>query len=72
MEVTALKPAEDGNGYIVRVADRHGRGGAGDLSWLDGETFPISLAPFEVSTYRLANDAGGWRMTACDMLERPL
>ncbi len=72
MEVTALKPAEDGNGYIVRVADRHGRGGSGELSWLDGETFPITLAPFEVSTYRLANDEGGWRMTACDMLERPL
>ncbi len=72
MEVTALKPAEDGNGYIVRVAERHGRGGSGDLSWLDGATFAISLAPFEVSTYRLANDAGGWRMTACDMLERPL
>jgi alpha-mannosidase len=71
MELTALKPAEDGDGYILRIADRHGDGGQAELSWLD-EVFPISLSPFEVLTLRLTRRTGNWQAVACDMLERPL
>ena len=71
MELTALKPAEDGDGYVVRVADRHGRGGDGVLNWFD-RVFPVVLAPFEVLTLRLRRIEGGWDATACDMLERPI
>jgi alpha-mannosidase len=71
MELTALKSAEDGDGYIVRIADRHGRGGQGTLHWID-QAFPVSLAPFEVITLRLTEEDGHWQATACDMLERPL
>ena len=67
MELTALKPAEDGHGAIARLADRHGRGGSGELIW-QGERFPINVAPFEVITLRLADHTA----TLCDMLERPL
>ena len=42
MELTALKPAEDGDGYIARLADRHGRGGQGELRWR-GERFPVRV-----------------------------
>jgi alpha-mannosidase len=69
IEVTACKPAEDGDGYIVRLADVHGRGGSGALVWLD-QPFPLEWAPFEVVTVRLTQRAGQWRMQRCDMLER--
>jgi alpha-mannosidase len=71
MELTALKPAEDGDGYIVRIADRHGRGGKGELRW-QGESFSLVLAPFEVVTLRLVQREGHWQAIPCDMIERPL
>jgi hypothetical protein len=69
--MTALKPADDGRGYIARFADRHGRGGAGELVW-QGERFAIALSPFQVATLRLVKRDGAWHCEACDMLERPL
>ncbi|MGC9349445.1 MAG: alpha-mannosidase [Anaerolineae bacterium] len=69
MMLTALKPAEDGEGYIVRIADRHGRGGEGELHWLD-QTFSVSVAPFEVITLRLSQKDGQWEAHRCDMIER--
>ena len=69
MEVTALKRADAGDGLIVRVADVHGSGSAGELHW-QGEAFPITLAPCEVATFRLADVDGRWQLIACDMLER--
>jgi alpha-mannosidase len=70
MELTALKPAADGQGVIVRVADRHGRGAGGKLRWADQE-FAITLQPFEVATFRLQERDGQWQLAACDMIERP-
>jgi alpha-mannosidase len=70
MELTALKPAEDGDGFVLRIADCHGRGAQGELRWLD-QSFPVALAPFEVLTLRLTQHTGGWQATLCDMLERP-
>jgi len=71
LELTALKPAEDGDGYILRIADRHGCGGDGELRWL-GESFPVTVAPFEVLTLRLTQRSGRWQATVCDMIERLL
>ncbi len=71
MELTALKPAEDGQGYIVRVADRYGRGGSGELRWM-GQPFALTLAPFEVATLRLTRAGDQWQAVPCDMIERPL
>jgi alpha-mannosidase len=70
MELTALKPAEDGDGCILRIADRHGTGAQGELLWLD-QTFPVAVAPFEVLTLRLTNRLGRWQAIPCDMLEQP-
>jgi alpha-mannosidase len=81
IEMTALKPAQDGDGYIVRLADRHGRGGKAGLR-CGGQDFTATVAPSEVLTLRLrapvpapqvqASDDGGWQMAPCDMLEREL
>ncbi|NLF00410.1 MAG: hypothetical protein GX601_05460, partial [Anaerolineales bacterium] len=71
LELTALKPAEDGDGYVLRVADRHGRGGAGELRWL-GQCVPVSVEPFQVVTLRLRLRDGRWRAERCTMLETPL
>lgn len=70
LEITALKAAQDGHGYIVRLADQHGRGGQGDLLW-QKEKIPLSLNPFEVTTLRLSRRNGRWHAECCDMLERP-
>jgi alpha-mannosidase len=69
VEVTACKPAEDGDGYIMRLADVHGRGAACTLTWL-GQQFAVELSPFEVQTLRLVQDGQVWQMQKCDMLER--
>lgn len=71
ISLTALKFADDGYGLIVRLADRHGRGGQGQLQWM-GQAFPVSVKPFEVITLRLIHTSGRWQVIACDMLERSL
>lgn len=71
LELTALKPAEDGLGFVVRMADKHGRGGSGQFIWL-GQPFEVALSPFEVATWRLFEENGRWQFAACDMLERKL
>jgi alpha-mannosidase len=71
LELTALKPAEDGRGFVVRLADKHGWGGSGQFLW-QGKAFDVVLIPFEVSTWRLYQEVGEWYFTPCDMLEREL
>jgi len=69
LELTALKPAEDGRGYIVRIADRHGYGGVGRLIWM-GTAFSVACKGYEVLTLRLEERDGHWQATPCDMIER--
>jgi len=69
IELTALKPAEAGYGYIVRLADRHGRGGAGRLMW-QGDTLPVALGPNEVITLHLEEQDGRWSARPCNMIEQ--
>jgi len=71
LELTALKPAENGRGFVVRIADQHGRGGSGRLVW-QGQQFDVALSPFEVATWRLTQAGGRWQLAPCDMLEQPL
>lgn len=67
-ELTAFKVAEDGGGFVVRIADRHGHGGSGDLVW-QGVRFSITLTPFEVCTFRLVERDGTWCLHPCSMSE---
>ena len=70
VEMTAFKAAEDGNGYIVRLADRHGQGLTTTFTF-DGQTFPVVIGPSDVVTLRLVQVNGAWQTSECDMLERP-
>jgi alpha-mannosidase len=70
VEVTACKPAEDGRGVILRLADVHGAGAEATLTW-DGVPFAVTIAPCEVLTLRLVPDGSAWRLEPCNMLERP-
>lgn len=69
LELTAFKPAEDGLGFVIRLADKHGRGGSGHFIWQE-QTFEVSLLPFEVTTWRIFEENGRWHFMSCDMLER--
>lgn len=71
MELTAFKAAEDGDGYVARIADRYGRGSSGAITF-ESQTFPLSIAPFDVVTLRFTPVDGVWEVRECDMLERPL
>jgi len=71
MELTALKPAHDGRGYIVRLADRHGRGSTGHLLW-QGQPLTVSCAARGVSTYRLVRVGDNWQSEACNLIEEAL
>ena len=48
---------------------RHGRGGSGELQWA-GARFPVTLAPFEVATFRIVQEGEAWQLTPCNMLEK--
>ena len=71
MEMTAFKQAEDGNGYVVRIADRYGQGSGSSFTF-DGQAFPLTIDPFDVVTLRLTRIDGAWHAGECDMLERPI
>jgi alpha-mannosidase len=69
IELTACKPAEDGDGCIVRLAESHGRRAEAVLTWL-GQPIPVELAAWEIVTLRLRAAGDGWQVEKCDMLER--
>lgn len=71
LELTACKPAHDGRGYIVRLVDRYGRGGEGELIW-QGQPLPVACGPNEVRSWRLQPCTNGWRAEPCDLIERRL
>jgi alpha-mannosidase len=71
IELTALKLAEDGRGYILRLADRRGHGGVARLTWL-GQTYSTVCKAYEVVTLRMMQSDERWQVLPCDMIERPL
>jgi hypothetical protein len=70
LELTALKPLEDGEGYLLRLADRHGAGGEGILTWM-GQPFTVVCKPYEVRAFRIERLEDAWDLFPCDFLERP-
>jgi alpha-mannosidase len=69
LELTALKPVEEGDGYLLRIADRHGKGGVGRLTWM-GQAFEVACRPYEVRAFRLERLGESWTLLPCDLLER--
>jgi alpha-mannosidase len=55
--VTVLKPAEDGQGLIVRAQETAGQPARTTLKMvLIGREFPIELGPWQVKTWRVGED----------------
>lgn len=70
VELSACKVAEDGDGYIMRLVEMHGRAVTASLLW-DGVSHAVDLAACEVVTLCLRiSEAGMVVVERCDMLER--
>ena len=54
--VTALKKAEDGNGYVLRLTEYDGIGGRMRLRLGNAAPAEIVVSPFEIKTLRFLND----------------
>ena len=65
--VSAIKRAEDGNGYIVRVYEPAGQEAAFHLQWGEAQAGG-ALAPFEARAYRLADGS----FVQCNLIEEAL
>ncbi|MFZ4599335.1 MAG: glycoside hydrolase family 38 C-terminal domain-containing protein [Terrimicrobiaceae bacterium] len=68
--VLAVKPAENGKGFIVRMQEMSGCTAKAALS-ICGETplKPVALKPWEIKTLRLCLTKKGWLVTSTDFLE---
>ena len=54
--VTALKKAEDGNGYVLRMTEYDGIGGTTRLRLGDLAAASVTVAPYEIKTLRFLKD----------------
>ena len=69
IRLSALKKAEDGDGYIVRLWESRGRAASGRvvLDFLDAR-FPVALGPFQIASFRVRPGSGGYPV---DLTEEP-
>lgn len=64
--VTALKQAEDGNGYVLRLTEYDGKGGSMQLRLGNAAPAEVEIAPYEIKTLRFLPDGS---VTETNMLE---
>lgn len=64
--VTALKQAEDGNGYILRLTEYDGIGGTMTLQLGNFAPVEVTVSPYEIKTLRFMQDGS---VTETNMLE---
>jgi alpha-mannosidase len=70
VRLLALKPAEDGRGWILRLHSQVKHELKVGLTWLGQAIYLPGLAPLELATYRLDQSAdGGWSAERCTLLE---
>jgi len=69
LQLLALKPAEDGNGVVLRVQETHGRKAVPRLIWLGEEVVLDEVGPRKIATWRLTPGKKGWRAKQSDILE---
>ena len=71
VSVLAVKPAEDGKGFIVRLQEMSGRASAATLA-PGGQTAlkAIPMHPWEIKTLRLQLTRNDWTALVVDTLER--
>ncbi len=70
LALLALKPANDGQGLILRVQEVAGKPAQAVLTLL-GQTLRLGkVNPRQIATWRLRQTKSVWKATACDLLER--
>lgn len=78
--VTVLKPAEDGQGWVVRAQETAGRPARATLTMGltrtgpavgagVGQAFPIELGAWQVGTWRVTEEGGGYTIRETNFLE---
>ncbi len=76
LQLLAIKPAEDGNGWIVRLqkaAMPTGQPDQSNFQWMGTGVDLPSLPPNPLVSMRLTRQSDGtWMAQACDLLENPL
>jgi alpha-mannosidase len=69
LQLLALKPAENGNGWILRVQETAGVATEPQLHWLGAPIPPEAIAPYQIATWRLTPDGAGWAVQRTTIVE---
>lgn len=68
-QLIALKPAEDGRGWILRVQESHGKGGPLGVNWLGQKLDLGTLPAWSIQSRRLTRNGETWTASAVDLQE---
>jgi alpha-mannosidase len=61
LQLLALKPAHEGEGYVLRVQETRGRTARPSLTWLGRRIELDTVAARKIATWRLTRTAKGWQ-----------
>ncbi len=70
LQVLALKPAENGDGWIVRVQELAGKAALLQGCWLNQEIDFGPIKPTSINSFRLTCSQGRWQARTTDSQER--
>lgn len=62
VELVALKQAEDGRGWILRLWETSGKPGTASVRILGAPAGSVQLAPYQLTTLRVNHRPGQWRL----------
>jgi len=70
VQLTALKPADDGQGWIVRLQETSGHAAQAKGDWLGHRVDFGQVSAWGLQTFRLISRRRGWKVTPSDIQER--
>lgn len=70
LELIALKPANDGNGYVIRIQERGGRDADVCMQWLGKDLELGRIKAWRIVSWRLKMDGRIWKAAPCDIAEK--
>lgn len=70
VSLLCLKPAEDGNGWILRLQENVGESTKCNMHWAEGQnSFLLEFKPWQIQTWRIIHCDGKYSFQSCDGLE---
>jgi hypothetical protein len=69
VEIQALKPANDGNGLILRLRETKGRSVKPKFKWLDSTVDLGRIRANTIATWRLVQSGGKWTAKETNIAE---